>query len=135
MAFLPTAWAPRAHSLLRIIAGLMFLMHGTQKLFTFPDPSQNMAGAPPMVKVGGIIELVCGALIAIGLLTRIAAFLASGEMAVAYFVVHAKNGFWPIMNQGELAVLYCFVFFYFAFAGAGPWSVDAALPRSRATSP
>jgi putative oxidoreductase len=128
-------WTPRIQSLLRIISGLMFMLHGTQKLFAFPDAAQ--AGSRPALGslpgISGILEFVLGLLIALGLLTRIAAFLASGEMAVAYFMVHAKNGFWPTMNQGELAALYCWVFLFFAFAGPGPWSVDALFRRGRAT--
>jgi putative oxidoreductase len=126
-----SAWAPQVRALLRIVAGLMFLLHGTQKLFAFPDPSQAMPHLPPLMLAAAIIELVCGALIAIGLLTRYAAFLASGEMAVAYFKQHAPGNFWPSMNHGELAVLYCFVFLYFAFAGAGAWSVDGAIGKNR----
>ena len=125
-------WAPTVHSLLRIIAGLMFMLHGTQKLLFFPDPSAPRPNNPStLIVAAGVIELVCGALIAVGLLTRLASFLASGEMAVAYFKVHAPNGFWPTLNQGELAVLYCFVFLYFAFAGPGPISLDALIRRRR----
>jgi len=123
------SWAPRAHSLLRIVAGLLFMLHGTQKLLFFPDPSAPRPSSYSIVTVAGVIELVCGALIAVGLLTNIAALLASGEMAVAYFKVHAPNGFWPTLNQGELAVLYCFIFLYFAFAGGGPWSLDSLFRR------
>jgi putative oxidoreductase len=111
-----------AYALLRVVAGLMFAMHGTQKLFAFPPGGHQ----PPMGSlfwVGGLIELVAGLLIAIGLFTSWAAFLASGEMAVAYFMVHAKDGFWPIVNKGELAVLYCFVFLYMACRGGGRYSV------------
>ena len=82
-----------------------------------------------MAFIAGIIELVCGFLIAFGLFTRIAAFFASGEMAVAYFMVHAKGGFWPIDNKGELAVVYCFLFLYIAARGAGPYSADAAMRK------
>ena len=127
------AWAPRVRSLLRIIAGLMFMLHGTQKMLGFPDPGAKLnPGAPLLMKAAGVIELVGGALIALGLLTSIAALIASGEMAVAYFKVHAPNGFWPTLNQGELAALYCFVFLYFVFAGPGPWSIDALIGRGRA---
>ncbi|HJQ40061.1 MAG TPA: DoxX family protein [Thermoanaerobaculia bacterium] len=131
VAFSP-AWAPQLRSILRIVAGLMFMLHGTQKMLAFPDSSMPInPNRPTLMIAAGIIELVCGALIAVGLLTSIAAILASGQMAVAYFKVHAPNGFWPTMNQGELAALYCFVFLYLAFAGPGPWSLDALLFRRR----
>lgn len=103
----------------------MFAMHGTQKLFGHPGNGQPID--VPLMKVAGGIELVCGALIAIGLLTGIAAFIASGEMAAAFFMGHAKDGvFNPLLNQGELAVVYCFLFLYIAAHGAGIWSVDGA---------
>lgn len=124
---LAAAWAPRVLSVLRIMSGLLLLQHGTGKLLKFP------AGAVPanfnlmsMPGYAGIIELVCGILLVIGLFSRCAAFIASGMTAVAYFMVHAPQGFFPILNRGELAVLYCFVFLYLAFAGPGPWSIDAA---------
>ena len=124
------AWAPKALALLRIVAGFMFMLHGTQKLLGFPDPGAKLnPNAPLLIKSAGVIELVCGALIAVGLLTSIAAFLASGEMAVAYFKQHFPNGFWPTLNGGEMAALYCFVFLYLAFAGPGPWSLDALMGR------
>lgn len=126
-----TAWAPRVRALLRFVSGVLFMLHGTQKLFAFPDPSQAMPGLPPLMKAAAIIELVCGALIAVGLLTCYAAFLASGEMAVAYFKAHAPNSFWPSMNHGEPAVLFCFIFLYLAFAGAGPWSLDGLIGKKR----
>jgi putative oxidoreductase len=122
-------FAPHTYALLRLIAGLMFMLHGTQKLFGWPGGKGG--GAQGLMLVGGVVELVCGALIAIGLLTSIAAFLASGEMAVAYFKAHFPQGPLPILNQGELAVLYCFVFLYIAAAGAGIWSVDGALARGK----
>ncbi|WP_210486102.1 DoxX family protein [Rufibacter aurantiacus] len=116
-------YAPQAYALLRIVAGLMFAMHGTQKLFGFPGdkPAADIAS---MMGVAGIIELVAGILIAMGLLTSWAAFIAAGLMAVAYFMAHAAQNPLPIVNQGELAVLYCFVFLYIAAAGSGVWSVD-----------
>jgi putative oxidoreductase len=120
-------FTPQLFALLRIVAGLMFALHGSQKLVAWPGG--KLPGSGPMVTAGGIIELVAGLLIAIGLLTGWAAFIASGEMAVAYFKYHAPGGFWPTVNQGELAVLYCFLFFYFAAHGAGVWSVDAALKK------
>src|SRR5438105_1132549 len=126
-------FSAQTFALLRIIAGLMFAMHGTQKLLGYPPMPKAMAGPlPPLIKVGGGgIELVCGLLIAVGLFTGIAAFIASGEMAVAYFMGHASHGFWPIENQGELAVLYCFVFLFIAAHGAGIWSIDNAIRGRR----
>lgn len=124
------AWAPRLLSLLRLMAGLFFMEHGTQKLLGFPVPPAS--GAPAMgslLWVGGIIELGCGLLIAIGFFTRPAAFLASGMSAAAYFLFHAPRSFFPVVNGGELAALYCFVFLYLCAAGPGPWSLDAKAGR------
>ena len=119
----------RIYAGLRILAGLMFMQHGLQKILgLFGGPSPE---APAfVVYVAGGIELVGGALVAMGLLTRWAAFLCSGLMAAAYFMAHAGNGFWPIENRGELAVLYCWAFFFISAHGAGTWSVDKALGRS-----
>jgi len=119
--------AERAYALLRIVAGLLFACHGAQKLFGALGGTAMTSN--PMMLVGGIIEFGGGLLIAIGLFTSWAAFLASGEMAVAYFMVHAKGGFWPIINKGELAVVYCFLFLYIAARGSGPSSVDAAMRK------
>lgn len=119
-----------AFALLRVVAGLMFLCHGTMKYFGWPTGEGGVKVAT-LMGIAGIIELVGGALIALGLFTSIAAFIASGEMAVAYFKVHAPNGFWPLVNQGELAVLYCFLFLYIATRGGGRYSLDAALKRRR----
>ena len=118
-------------ALLRIVAGLMFAMHGTQKLFGYPPMPPGMSGPlPPMMKVAGGIELVGGLLIVIGLFTGIAAFISSGEMAVAYFMGHAAHGsFSPLENKGELAVLYCFIFLFIAAHGAGIWSLDNVMRR------
>ena len=126
-----TQYAPIMLSVLRIIAGLLFLEHGTQKFLSFP--AGEMAGggwalAHP-AHYAGIIELVAGALIALGLLTRPAAFIASGTMAVAYWLAHAPQNPFPVNNGGDAAILYCFVFLYFVFAGPGPWSLDARLRR------
>jgi putative oxidoreductase len=120
------AWSPRLLSVLRFMAGLLLLQHGTGKVLHFPVgvvPATFSLNSMP--GYAGVIELVCGVLLVIGLFTRPAAFLASGMTAVAYFMVHAPQGFFPILNKGELAALYCFVFLYIAAAGAGPWSVDA----------
>src|SRR5207248_8760503 len=124
-------FAGAAQSLLRIVAELLFVCHGTMKIFVW------FGGLPPGVSLSGLvlisawIELVGGSLVLLGLLTRPAAFLCSGEMAVAYFIGHFPHGFWPIQNHGEPAVLYCFIFLFFAAAGAGPFSVDAAIARAR----
>lgn len=120
-----SAWAPRVLSILRIAAGLLILQHGTTKLLGFP--ASQMSGIPvgSMPGIAGVIELVGGILVVIGLFTRPAAFILSGMTAVAYWYVHAPQGFYPLLNGGELAALYSFVFLYLAFAGPGPWSVDA----------
>jgi putative oxidoreductase len=119
--------AERIYTLLRIVAGLLYACHGAQKLFG-AFGGQVMT-SNPMMLAAGIIEFGGGLLIAVGLVTSWAAFIASGQMAVAYFMVHAKGGFWPIVNKGELAVLYCFLFLYIAARGAGPYSVDAAMRK------
>jgi putative oxidoreductase len=123
-------------AVLRIVSGLLFLQHGAQKFLSFPPGPMAGMGLQfnSMGAYAGVVELVCGLLITIGLFTRAAAFLASGTMAVAYWFYHfaIANPF-PINNQGELAIIYCFVFLYLVFAGAGPLSVDAA--RARRTPP
>ena len=119
--------AERVYTLLRIVAGILFACHGAQKLFGALAGTAMTSN--PMMLAAGIIEFGGGLLIAIGLLTSWAAFLASGEMAVAYFMAHAKGGFWPILNKGELAVVYCFLFLYVAARGAGPYSVDGMMRR------
>ena len=115
-------------SVLRIVAGLLFLEHGTQKILNFPHGEMH----PALVSMGGaaaLIELIGGSLFVLGLFTRIVAFIMSGEMAVAYFMAHAHGSFYPILNKGELAVLYCFVFLYFVFSGGGAFSFDAVMRR------
>ena len=130
-------WAPRVLSVLRIIAGFLLLQHGLQKVFGVLLPPAPV-GAPQehgtfqlfsLVGVSGILELVGGALLLVGLFTRPVAFILSGMMAVAYFMAHAPGGFWPILNRGELAVIYCFVYLYFSVAGGGEWSLDRLLRR------
>ncbi len=121
-----------ALTLLRIVAGFLFWCHGAQKILGwFAEPgAQKMALAfPELPWFAGMLELVGGALIALGILTRPVAFLVSGEMAVAYFMAHAPHGFWPIMNHGELAVLYCFVFLFLAAHGGGPFALGARWRR------
>lgn len=123
-------FAPHAFALLRIVVGLLFAMHGSQKLLGFPgDKPPVELGS--LMGVAGIIELAGGLLVALGLLTRPAAFIASGTMAVAYFMAHAPQHALPIINQGELAVVYCFVFLYIWAHGPGIWSLDGMLRRNR----
>ena len=120
-----TRYAPQLHGILRIIVGLLFLAHGLVKLFGFPEGAQpGQQQLMTLLGVGGVIELVAGALIALGLFTRPAAFIASGEMAVAYWMFHAPGGVYPIVNGGELAIVYCFLFLYFAAAGPGAFALD-----------
>lgn len=124
-------WAPQLLSILRIVSALIFMEHGTQKLLGFP-PSEH--GAPPIYSLmwfGGVLELVGGILLLLGLFTRPVAFILSGEMAVAYWMFHAPSSPFPAVNQGDAAILYCFVFLYIAAAGPGPWSVDAARAGDR----
>ena len=118
-------FAPQLLSILRIMSGLLLLEHGTAKYLSFPY-FESMANTPPATMSGaaGIIELVFGALLVIGLFTRFSAFISSGLCAVAYFYAHAGRGFFPLLNGGELAVLFCFVFLYLAAAGGGAWSLD-----------
>ena len=122
-------WTPRLRSVLRIITGFMFMSHGAQKILNYPPSGQGPVELLSLMGLGGGLELVGGFLIMIGLFTRVTAFILSGEMAVAYFMAHASGGFLPLVNKGELAVLYCFVFFYMATAGGGSWSVDRLLGR------
>jgi putative oxidoreductase len=116
----------QTYALVRIVAGFLFLWHGVQKLFGFP-PDERMAGAPAFILyTAGPIELICGTLVMIGLFTRPAAFLASGLMAFAYWMAHGPRHILPIVNQGELAVLYCFLFLFISARGSGIWSVEGA---------
>jgi putative oxidoreductase len=121
-------WQPQFLSVLRIMAGLLFLEHGTSKYLGFPHV-EKVPEALSMSGVGGMLELVGGALIALGLFTRPVAFLLAGEMAIAYFYAHAPRAFFPVLNAGDAAILFCFVFLYLFFAGPGPWSVDAMMKR------
>jgi putative oxidoreductase len=125
-----SGWAPRVLSILRIVAAFLFMAHGTQKLFGFPAAAQQAAqpAAPfalfSIIGISGVLEFFGGLLLLLGLFTRPVAFILSGMMAVAYFMAHAPGGFWPVLNKGELAVLYSFVFLYLAAAGGGVWSLD-----------
>jgi putative oxidoreductase len=123
-------WAPRVLSLLRIIAALLFMEHGLMKLFHFPAPQPGAPDPlPTILLVAASLEVVGGGLIALGLFTRIAAFVCSGQMAVAYFMAHGSQGFWPALNGGEAAILFCFIFLYLVFAGPGVWSLDTAVRK------
>jgi len=125
-------FAPELLSVLRIVAAFCFILHGTSKLLNFPAEPGAPAREIAMFSqpwFAGVLEMVGGGLLLLGLFTRPVAFLLSGEMAVAYFKVHAPMGFWPTLNHGEAAVLFCFIWLYFAAAGPGPWSLDAAMRR------
>ncbi|HEX5931231.1 MAG TPA: DoxX family protein [Methyloceanibacter sp.] len=117
-------WTPYALAILRIVAGLMFLEHGTQKLFGFPPGERAFVEAFTLSWWAGVLELILGALITVGLFTRAAAFVAAGEMAFAYWLAHAPQNFFPVNNGGDAAILYCFVFLLLVFAGPGKWSLD-----------
>lgn len=126
-----SAWSPRVLSILRIIAALLFMEHGLMKLFEFPGPQPGAPDPlPPMLLAAAWIELVGGGLIALGLFTRAAAFVCSGQMAAAYFIAHGSQGFWPALNGGDAAILFCFIFLYLVFAGGGPWSLDRAIRKA-----
>lgn len=120
---------------MRMVVGVLFMSHGAQKLFNFPPSDHPMSiQLGSLMGVAGLLELVGGGLIILGLFTRPVAFILSGEMAVAYFMQHAPHGFWPIVNKGESAVLYCFAFLFMAVAGAGSWSLDALFSRAQPRS-
>jgi putative oxidoreductase len=129
------SWSPRMLSVLRIVTGLLFLEHGTQKLFHFPPPANAGPALISLLGLQGVLELVGGLLILIGLFTRPVAFILAGDMAVAYFMAHAPRGFFPTLNGGQLAILFCFVFLYLCVAGGGVWSVDAQRSSRRALAP
>ena len=127
---IPAAWGDRLRSVLRIVAAFLFMLHGTQKLFAFPvSEPRDPAALFSLMGLAGVLEVFGGLLLMLGLFTRPVAFVVAGEMAVAYFRSHAPQGFWPNLNGGELAALYCFLFLYLAAVGGGPWSLDALLRR------
>jgi putative oxidoreductase len=128
---LGTVWAPRLLSVLRIMTALLFMAHGTVKLFGFPDTGKPGPELFSLMGLAGTLEVVGGVLLVLGLFTRPVAFILSGQMAVAYFMAHAPQNFFPIKNGGESAILFCFVFLYLAAAGAGSWSLDATRRTSR----
>ena len=125
-------WSPRILSVMRIVVALLFVQHGAQKLFGFLAPPGS--ATPPLLSllgVAGVLEFFGGLLVVLGLFTRPVAFILSGQMAVAYFMVHAPRGFWPMQNKGDLAMIWSFVFLYLAVAGGGEWSLDRAWRRKR----
>ena len=129
-------FGPQIYSLLRIVAGFLFMLHGTQKLFGFPAAARPAGALNAMMMTAGVIEVVAGLMIMLGLFAGIAAFIASGEMAVAYFTAHQPNGTFPIQNGGEPAVLFAFIFLYIASRGSGVWSVDSMIrPGGPAPTP
>ncbi len=130
MNALLTYWTPRILSVLRIVAAFLFMQHGTQKWLAFPVARATPTELWTLSGAAGVLELCGGFLLLLGLFTRPVAFVLSGLMAFAYFIAHAPANFWPIVNRGELAALYCFVFLYIAAAGGGPWSADRWLRKS-----
>jgi putative oxidoreductase len=123
-------WSPYALAVLRIVTALIFILHGTQKLFGFPAPPEG--GTPPLFSlfgIGAVLELVGGLLILIGLFTRPVALILAGEMAVPYWMFHAPQSPYPVLNGGDAAILYCFVFLLFVFTGPGAWSLDGSERR------
>jgi putative oxidoreductase len=132
----PPPWPSRMLSVLRIVAGVVFITFGTMKLFGHPPlpPGTSPFGLATQAGIGGMLEVVGGLLFILGLFTRPVAFVLSGEMAVAYFQFHAPQSFFPTTNMGTPAILYCFLFLYFVVAGAGEWSIDAVIARKKALS-
>lgn len=124
-------WSPRILSIMRIVAAFLFMQHGGQKLFGFPSPQRYEFDLFSLSGIAGVLELFGGFMLLIGLLSRPVAFVLSGLMAFAYFIAHAPKGFWPILNGGELAAMFCFVFLYLSVAGGGEWSVDDLCTRKR----
>ena len=131
---LAAEWTPRLLSVLRIVAALLFMEHGTQKLLGFPHSGRPGPELFSLLGLAGVLELFGGAMLLVGLFTRPVALILSGEMAVAYWMAHAPRGFFPILNAGELAALYCFVFLFLAAAGGGVWSVDQVRERRNRSS-
>jgi putative oxidoreductase len=129
-------WAPRMLAVLRIMAALLFMEHGLMKLFHFPAAQPGAPDPlPMMLMIAALIEVVGGALLVLGLFTRPVAFVCAGEMAAAYFMAHAPQSFWPAINGGDAAILFCFVFLYLAAAGGGAWSIDATRRKPAANEP
>ena len=134
-ASLETVWAPRLLGVLRIVAALIFMAHGTQKLLGFPVSPGPGPAALSLPWIAGVLELFGGALLALGLFVRPVAFVLSGLMAAAYWIAHAPKSFFPVLNGGDAAILYCFVFLFMTAAGGGAWSLDNLLRRRGTTRP
>jgi putative oxidoreductase len=125
-------WQPQLLAILRIVAALLFMEHGLAKLVHFPVPQPGAPNPlPPLLIAAALIEMFGGVLVTLGLFTRVAAFIMSGEIAVGYFLQHFPKSFWPIVNQGDAAILFCFVFLYIAAAGPGAWSLDGRMRKVR----
>ena len=124
-----TTWSSRVLSILRIMVGLLFLEHGTSKYLSLPVSQLTGVAPTSLSGINGMIEIVGGVLLVLGLFTRPVAFILAGDMAVAYFMAHAPKGFFPMLNGGDAAILYCFIFLFLFVAGPGPWSVDAMVVR------
>ena len=125
-------WQPQLLALLRVMATLLFMEHGSAKLFHFPVPQPGVSDPLPLLLLtAALIEVVGGVFVVLGVFTRFAAFIMAGEIAVGYFLIHFPQSFWPIVNQGEAAILFCFIFLYLASAGPGAWSVDGVRQRGR----
>ena len=122
-------WQLAVLSMLRIVTAFLFMQHGTQKMFSFPAPAHNPFDFFSLLGVAATLEVIGGYFLLIGLFTRPIAFLLSGQMAFAYFIAHSPKAFWPLLNGGELAIMFCFVFLYFSVAGGGAWSVDTLRTR------
>ena len=131
MAFITQRFSKHAYAIMRIMTGLLFLWHGTGKLFGFPGGPHGDPPPAHITYIAGPIELVGGILVLIGLFTRPAAFVCSGLMAAAYWMAHGTDNLFPVLNKGELAVLYCFVFLFISAQGGGKWSVDSLLSRPK----
>jgi putative oxidoreductase len=125
-------WMPHGLAALRIVSGLLFIEHGTQKLFGFPAPAHGLSPLLSLLGVGGCLEIVGGLSLVLGFQTRLVAFILSGEMAVAYFMAHAPRSFFPVLNGGDAAILFCFVFLFFVCAGSGSLSIDALMQKRKA---
>jgi putative oxidoreductase len=125
-------WTPKALGAVRMMASLLYIEHGTQKLFGFPTPAHGISPLFSFMGFAGSLEIVGGVLLLVGLRTRIVAFILSGEMAVAYFMAHAPRSFFPVLNGGDAAILYCFIFLLFVFEGGGSWTIDGILGSNRA---